>query len=188
MRISEQGLLSLGFEERKEDSWFVEHVNYYEFIRWIPIIAWMHKNNLLNKNGSFVNYINNSLNENSLPVLPLITAPGAYKILKLWGAALIWGPALIRGNTVYITCWMKTILSLKKYMICLKELRNCVFGIICIWSLFCSVRVYISQPFLTNYCSGKTVLFLCFCNFSFFFLVFLFDVLDSMSRMSSQKT
>ena len=168
MRISEQGLLSLGFEERKEDSWFVEHVNYYEFIRWIPIIAWIHKNNLLNKNGSFVNYINNSLNENSLPVLPLITAPGAYKILKLWGAALIWGPALIRGNTVSITCWMKTILSLKKYMICLKELRNCVFGIICMWSLFCSVRVYISQPFLTivlvklsYFCVSVTLVF-CF--------------------------
>ena len=136
--------------------------------RWIPIIAWIHKNNLLNKNGSFVNYINNSLNENSLSVLPLITAPGAYKILKLWGAALIWGPALIRGNTVYITCWMKTILSLKKYMICLKELRNCVFGIICMWSLFCSVRVYISQPFLTivlvklsYFCVSVTLVF-CF--------------------------
>ena len=105
---------------------------------------------------------------NIYTVFRLITARGLYKILKLWGAALICGPALIRGNTVCITCWMKTILSLKKYMICLKELRNCVFGIICIWSLFCSVRVYISQPFLTivlvklsYFCVSVTLVF-CF--------------------------
>ena len=30
----------------------------------------------------------------------------------------------------------------------LKELRNCILCIICVWSLFCSIRVYTSQHFL----------------------------------------
>ena len=31
----------------------------------------------------------------------------------------------------------------------LKELRNCILCIICVWSLFCSIQVYTSQHFLS---------------------------------------
>ena len=31
---------------------------------------------------------------------------------------------------------------------CKKELRNCILCIICVWSLFCTIRVYTSQHFL----------------------------------------
>ena len=31
---------------------------------------------------------------------------------------------------------------------CLKELRNCILCVICVWPLFCSIRVYASLHFL----------------------------------------
>ena len=56
---------------------------------------------------------------------------------------------------------------------------------LCFWHYLHVVIILFStglyKSALSTYCSGKTVLFLYFCNISFLFLNFLFDALDSMS-------
>ena len=50
-------------------------------------------------------------------------------------------PLFYSSRFVYMYPYIHIYLSLK-------ELRNCILCIICVWSLFCSVRVYISLHFL----------------------------------------
>ena len=61
----------------------------------------------------------------------------------------------------------------------IKELQKCILYIICVWSLFCSVRVYISLYFY-RFFVFLNYRFLCFCIFGFLFLVLLY-VLNWMS-------
>ena len=61
----------------------------------------------------------------------------------------------------------------------IKELQKCILYIICMWSLFCSVWVYISLYFY-RFFVFLNYRFLCFCIFGFLFLVLLY-VLNWMS-------
>ena len=65
-------------------------------------------------------------------------------------------------NKTFSYCLIQ-ILLLFSYL--LKELRDCILCIICVWSLFCSVRVYISLHFLPIF-FGKTR-FSSFCVLDF---------------------
>ena len=87
-----------------------------------------------------------------------------------------------RCEFLILSCFyfqMSGMKILKHNEACLKELRNCILCIIREWSLFCSVRVYVSLYFLL-FLLVKLLLiflcfrFLCFCIFGFQFLVLLY--------------
>ena len=55
---------------------------------------------------------------------------------------------------LWVQEFSQPIISTQKFSFLLKELRNCILHVICVWSLLCSVRVFLSLQ--STYSFGKT--------------------------------